>query len=59
MVKDAYILALAESYDLVCDPERDTQIDPKDVEIIWDVAAYAAAQAITDASGTCLSLIHI
>ena len=39
----------------MCDPERDTQIDPKDVEIIWDVPAYAAAQAIADASGTCTS----
>ena len=55
VAKDAYILALAESYDLVCDPERDTQIDPRDVEVIWDVAAYAAAKAITDASGTCTS----
>jgi hypothetical protein len=39
----------------MCHPDLANQIDVQDVEVIWDVPAFATARAIADASGTCTS----
>ena len=48
-------MAVAESFDILCNADREDQIDERDMHIIWDVPAVAAARAIADASGTCTS----
>ena len=52
---DAAVSAVASAFFIVCDPNRETAIDPVDVEGPFTAAADAAAKVITSASADCES----